>query len=93
MALNQCEVHAVGKHGAVLIRGTEIHCAGIKPGWLTRAVVRKYLGGLIEKYGFATSRIPKREAVGRRLAERLGFKKVGEDHLDDFYRIERLRHG
>lgn len=92
-ALSECEVHAVGDVGAILIKGTEIHCAGIQRGWLTRSVIRRYGEALIAKYGYATARISKREHVGCRLAERLGFTKVGEDALDYFYRIERLRHG
>lgn len=92
-ALADCEVHAVGSDGAALIKGPEIHCAGTRRGWLTRGAIRKYLGGIIARYGYATARISKREHTGRRLAERVGFVKVGEDSFDYFYRIERLRHG
>lgn len=91
-ALADCDVHAVGNDGAVLIKGAEIHCAGTRRGWLTRGIIRKYLGSIIARYGHATTRISKREHIGRRLAERLGFVKVGEDSFDDIYQIERLRH-
>ena len=93
LAIAQCEVHSVNGIGAVLIKGPEIHCAGITKGWLTRKVIRTHLTRLIGQYGYATAMIHINDIQGQALAERLGFVRTGSNGLDCFYKIERATHG
>lgn len=61
----------------------EIHIAVVKQGY---AITRRQFREILSRYGRLTTRTPKWMDTG--VALRLGFTKVGEDELDNFYQIE-----
>jgi hypothetical protein len=95
-ALSSFTRHAVVRDGVligvVLIRGNEIHVAWT-PGMAgTRRLLLKHLGGLIEQYGHAVTRVPTWRTASQEFVARLGFVESGRDTNDIYYRIERMNH-
>lgn len=86
------EIEPVEKGGRVIgvfvIRGPEFHFAKFDDTPADRAILRKYPGALIERYGYATTKTPKEDARQLRFNERLGFYRVGEDEYDIHLRID-----
>lgn len=69
--------------GAVLERDGEVHI-GISPNyqrnkWL-RKIIKDNLSMVIEKYGFAKTKVSSSHAIGHRLALLSGFKPISTDH-------------
>lgn len=95
-ALSSFTRHAVVRDGAligvVLIRGNEIHVAWKHGESGTRRLLKQHLGGLIEQYGHAVTRVPLWRTASRVFVERLGFVESGRDANDIYYRIERMNH-
>ena len=77
--------------GVVMTKGPELHFVTAKIRQITRADIRLYLQPLIEEYGYATTRAPKKDARQARFNLLIGFKQVGEDGIDYLYRIESLK--
>ncbi len=68
--------------GGVMTRGDEIHVGVIPEGrrrWLTRSLVRKTLGHVMNRYGRATTKVMRDNAAGHQFVTRLGFRKCAED--------------
>lgn len=81
-----------GVAGVVLSKGPEFHFAKFDAAFqVTREILRRWPGELIERHGYALTRTPKEDTRQRRFNERLGFQAVGEDEFDVHYRITRMR--
>jgi hypothetical protein len=68
--------------GAVLINGEEIHACVLPESfgkWLTRRVLRKTLGAVLNKHGRAITRVVLGKEAGERFVARLGFQKIEEE--------------
>lgn len=64
----------------VMVRGPEIHVAApkeLRGRWLTRANIRKVLGGIVSEHGFALSAVEHDNENGRVFVQRMGFEAVG----------------
>lgn len=77
--------------GVFLVKGPEFHFSKFDETPATRAMLRKYPGSLIERYGYALTSTPKEDARQRRFNERLGFYQIMEDEYDIHYKIDRIR--
>jgi len=65
--------------GAVLMNGPEIHACITPSGfrrWLTKGVLKRTLGAILFRYGFARTRVVEVNDIGRAFVERLGFVPV-----------------
>jgi len=95
-ALSSFTKHAVVRDGVligvVLTRNNEIHVAWTHGESGTRSLLRKHLGGLIERYGHAVTRVPIWRTASQDFVARLGFVESGRDANDIYYRIERMNH-
>ena len=66
--------------GGVLTKENELHVGyGEKPKASIRPYVKKILGGVLNKYGFAMTTVQADNLAGLRFCERLGFVKYGEE--------------
>lgn len=63
--------------GSVMTRGPEVHFCADRVLYL-RGLMRRVLCGLIEKYGFASTKVRASHALGLRYVRRLGFNKTHE---------------
>lgn len=65
-----------------IVRGTEIHFAAM-PGFgakiMTRRIIREFLGPLLARHGFLTTRTEPDDEAGRRFVERIGFSQTWQD--------------
>jgi hypothetical protein len=87
-----CPEHKDGElFAVVLMKGPEFHFVSTQKHAITRADIRRHLKPLIEQYGYAQTRAPKKDTRQRRFNLLLGFQQVGEDELDYIYRIESLK--
>ena len=67
--------------GGVLAKENELHVGyGEKPKASIRPYVKKILGGVLNKYGFAMTTVQADNLAGLRFCERLGFVKLGEEN-------------
>jgi hypothetical protein len=78
-----------GRHVATHVtKGTEIHFA-LVPGWrptsCQRGVIREIFRPLIERYGYATTRVPHFRPAQKRFVQRLGFKPTWQDEQVSYY--------
>ena len=78
-----------GQHvGTAVMKGTEIHFA-LVPGWrpksCQRGVVKAFLGPLISRRGFLTTRVPHHRLSQKRFVERVGFKPTWKDGNFEYY--------
>jgi hypothetical protein len=74
-------------------KGPAFHFCKIDPQFqATKAVLAKYPGSLIDRYGYATTSTPKTDMRMLRFNRALGFHVTGEDALDIHQRIDSLRH-
>jgi hypothetical protein len=81
-----------GLEAIFVVKGPAFHFAKIDPeARATKAVLERYPGQLIEKYGYATTSTPKTDTRVLRFNRAIGFVVTGEDELDVHQRIERLR--
>lgn len=74
-----------------IVRGPEFHFVKFGDEPADRAILDKYPGALIDRYGYAQTKTPKDDTRQQRFNERLGFYRTGEDDLDIHYRIDHLR--
>lgn len=66
--------------GGVLLKENEVHVGyGEKPKASIRPYIKEILGGVIDKYGFAVTKVQAGNPRGLRFCERLGFVKIGEE--------------
>lgn len=82
-----------GDVAAMSVTGNEVHLVSTGNGWLTRRAIREKFVPLLRERGYLTTRIRKTAVDAIRFAERVGFKKTGEDSLDCFFKLERIHHG
>ena len=81
--------------GIILIKDNEIHCwrkpefNGI---WLTKHTLKNIIQPLIDKFGFAVTKVTKSNNTGHKFVTRIGFTKVLENENCTYYKIERLKH-
>ena len=79
--------------GAVRIRGPEIHVGfSRRPVSTIRRQIRKELGALVSKYGFAETKVISSNESGIKFCERLGFKKVNVSDGIVFLRCDRAKY-
>jgi GNAT superfamily N-acetyltransferase len=74
----------------VMVKDSEIHVAAseeYRGKWLSRSVIKRTLGKIIEDYGMAVTRTEYDNAPARAFVERLGFVP---DTV--FYRLDTLKH-
>jgi hypothetical protein len=88
-------VYSNGEVAAVfLVNGPKFHFAKfdhkLQAG---KAILRKYPGELIAKYGYAETSTPKEDSRQLRFNRRLGFFVTSEDEFDFHLRIEKMRYG
>jgi len=66
--------------GGVLAKDNEVHVGyGEKPKASIRPYIKEILGGVIDKYGYAVTKVQADNSTGLRFCERLGFVKYGEE--------------
>jgi len=66
--------------GGVLVKDNEVHIGyGEKPKASIRQHLRKTLGVVLDKHGFAITTVQAENEAGLRFCERLGFVKLGEE--------------
>ncbi len=78
--------------GAVINKGPDFHFIlfGIK--WkLDRAMLQRWPGSLIEKYGYAQTFTPISDTRQQRFNKRLGFFETKRDDNYVYYKIERMK--
>lgn len=78
-------------YGVVMTKGPELHFVSNGQHDITRQTIRKHLQPLIEQYGYACTRAPKKDVRQARFNKILGFEKYDEDHIDAYYRITHLK--
>ena len=88
-AMRDVEFRTWGEDGAMAICGNEVHVVGMRCGWITRRVIRQVFVPLLRERGVLITRVSRGNVKSCRFVERMGFKKCGEDYLDNIYRIER----
>jgi hypothetical protein len=88
-AMRDVEFRTWGDDGAMAIVGNEVHVVGVRRGWITRRAIREGFIPLLRERGVLTTRVARSNIKSCRFVERMGFKKCGEDQLDNIYRIER----
>lgn len=67
--------------GGVLAKDNELHVGyGEKPKATIRPYIKKILGGVIDKHGFAVTTVQADNPAGVRFCERLGFVKLSEEN-------------
>ena len=67
--------------GGVLAKENELHVGyGEKPKASIRLHIKKTLGAILDKYGFAVTTVQADNLAGLRFCERLGFVKLGEEN-------------
>lgn len=77
-----------------MVKGPEIHIAALpqyKGKWALRGMT-KFLLDLINKYGYASTKVMKDNFIGQEFVERLGFFNVGEDTHSIHYIIKKACH-
>lgn len=95
-AFDGWEVHPIERGGqvvaAVLIKGDEVHAASIAPGkWLSRAVLRKSIGAIVDRYGVCRTAVMRDNAAGHAFVRRLGFEPVSHGEVTQ-YELRKPRH-
>lgn len=58
---------------------------------ITRKMIREFLAPIIAEHGYALTNTPKDDERQRRFNELFGFKAVGEDEFDIYYRLDAMR--
>jgi GNAT superfamily N-acetyltransferase len=79
-AVESWEVYPV-KGGAVLIKDEEIHACVVPEyfgRWITKGLIKKTLGMVLEKHGRAVTRMSAGNKAGAKFVYRLGFQKKEE---------------
>lgn len=67
--------------GGVLAKDNEVHIGyGEKPKASIRPHLRETLGAVLDKYGYAVTKVQADNPRGLRFCERLGFVKLGEEN-------------
>ena len=82
---------AVSKCGGcrAALRGTEIHVEFTRPGVINRGRVREFLGPLLERQGYLTTRVPGGDSRAR-FVTRLGFRPTWSDDEFSYYMLTEL---
>ena len=86
----------VEANGAVImIKGNEAHVGALKKHrgkWLSRAVLKRILGQIIEQYGSVITRVSIEHEAGHIFVRRLGFKEIGKTDTSVIYEMKGLIH-
>lgn len=78
--------------GFVITRGPEIHILPLMPGCsITRRNIMEHLGCLIDRFGYATTRVPIAE-TDHRLRTALGFEQTWSDKNCTYWAITKLKY-
>lgn len=80
-----------GQHVATaILKGPEIHFA-LVPGWRPqvcyRGAIKAFLGPLLERYGFLTTRVLFGRTAQKAFIRRLGFEKTWSDENFEYYML------
>jgi GNAT superfamily N-acetyltransferase len=86
----------VEANGAVImIRGNEAHVGALKEHrgkWLSRSVLKRVLGRIIEQHGSAITRVATEHEAGHIFVKRLGFKEIKKTDSSVIYEMKGLIH-
>jgi hypothetical protein len=78
--------------GVVISKGPHFHFATFGVKWkLTKAMLAKWPGSLIDKYGYAETFTPLEDTRQQRFNQRVGFVETKRDDQYVHYKIERVR--
>ena len=78
--------------GVVVHKGPSFHFMVFGPKWhLTKAMLAKWPGSLIDQYGYAETHTPIDDERQHRFNRRVGFVETKRDERYVYYRIERTR--
>lgn len=72
------------------IKGTEIHVEFHRAGAITRQNIREVLGPLLEREGYATTRVPHGDERSKRFVERMQFAETWGDENYAYYILTAL---
>ena len=76
--------------GMLMTRGPELHVAILpeyRRRWLSAGLIRKVLGNIIDKYGYASTSVMKDNVIGQDFVERLGFERQSYNNGIIYYRM------
>jgi hypothetical protein len=80
-----------GEHvGTAVIKGTEIHFAlveGWRPKSCQRGAIKAFLGPLIERQGYLTTRVPHERLAQKKFVQRLGFQPTWRDEHVEYFML------
>ncbi len=79
--------------GTAFVLGCEIHFELTRPASIFRHATREFLGPLLARNGFLTTRCTPGDARSRRFIERLGFKDTWSDQAYDYFVLTELPFG
>lgn len=79
--------------GLAAVKGSEIHFELTRPASIFRHAAREFLGELLKREGFLTTRCEPRDTRARRFIERLGFKATWSDGNYDYFMLTELPFG
>lgn len=69
------------------LKGSEIHVEFTREGVINRRKVREFLGPLIDRMGFLTTRVPVDDEDSDRFVRRIGFRESGRTDEFIFYML------
>lgn len=76
--------------GLVMTKGCEVHIHSMRPREaLSRKNIRDFLGPLLERHGYVTTRVP-RNVIDHRLREHLGFVQTWADDRFTYWALTEL---
>lgn len=87
-------VHVDGELAWITVqKGPEFHFQNVgRTRAMPRRVIRDFLQGIIDQYGYALTKTPLEDVRQQRFNQLYGFYEIGRDAFDISYRIDRLPH-
>jgi hypothetical protein len=77
--------------GTLLVKDNEIHyIANPDRKGVPVKMMRKYLGPLMEKYGFIQTKVIRGHDGPKKFVEKFGFTKIGQDALFEYFALGEL---
>lgn len=76
--------------GMLMTRGPELHVAILqqfRKRWLSQRLIREVIGGIINKYGYASTSVMENNLIGQNFVERLGFTRHAYEDGIIYYRM------
>ena len=76
--------------GAVFTKGPEIHVAVVpryQKQWASRRLIWECLGGIVKRFGYATTRVMNDNPKGMEFVKRLGFVPTDRDEVMTLFEV------